>query len=110
MPSVNNMANDEMRFFWFCGYGIEHGKTYISTQVLNLLVNEYIWNCKLKKSRLSLPSLIMELDSVMTAALAASRKMLRCCRKNDMLIFRRWCEWQEGRGDGEEEEEEDGEA
>jgi hypothetical protein len=52
----------------------------------------------------------MDLDIVMNASIAASRKMIRCCKKNDMPIFRRWCDHEGGGGDGEEEEEEEGEA
>jgi hypothetical protein len=55
---------------------------------------------------MSLPSLLNELDIAMPLALKASRKMLRCCKKISLPIFRRWCQWEPG-GDGEDEDEED---
>jgi hypothetical protein len=36
-----------------------------------------------------------------------SRKMLRCCKKISLPIFRRWCQWEPGGGEEDEDEEEE---
>jgi hypothetical protein len=92
--------------FWFSGYLDRNTEYFLGTFALVTYINEYIWECKLKKVRMSLPSLLNELDIAMPLALKASRKMLRCCKKISLPIFRRWCQWEPG-GDGEDEDEED---
>jgi hypothetical protein len=106
MQSVIDFNEIEKKMFWFSGYLDRNTEYFLGTFALVTYINEYIWECKLKKVRMSLPSLLNELDIAMPLALKASRKMLRCCKKISLPIFRRWCQWEPG-GDGEDEDEED---
>jgi hypothetical protein len=104
---VLEMTVPEKKTFWLCGYSVNRvSKTMLSTMVLALFINAYIWDCKLKKLRMSLASLLLDLDDNMLRSVTLSRKMRISCQQNNMTIFRRWTGWQ-GQ-DGGEEEEEDG--
>jgi hypothetical protein len=103
MDTVHNLNEDDKKLFWFCGYILGKNTEFLGLHVLIILINEYIWSCKLRKTSLSLHSLMFDLDITMRTVIAASRKMLLSCKKIDMPIFRRWCRWEQQQ-DGEEEE------
>jgi hypothetical protein len=76
----------------------------MGTMVLAILVNSFIWETKIKKTRMSLASLMMYLDSNMMQCVSLSNKLAHFCRTSDLTIFRRWCRRLQAPGIREEEE------
>jgi hypothetical protein len=101
-----NFNDVDKKLFWFCGFIPDRKKDFLGLHTLIIFINEYIWTCKLKKTGLSLHSLMLDLDTAMRTAMMANRKMLLRCQKIYLPIFRRWCRWGQ-LNDGEEEEEEE---
>jgi hypothetical protein len=105
MDTLVILNDADKKLFWFCGLIPDRKKDFLGLHTLTIFINEYIWACKLKKTSLSLHSLMLDLDTAMRTAMMANRKMLLRCQKIDLPIFRRWCRWEEPNGEEEEEEE-----
>jgi hypothetical protein len=90
-PDVGDYNNDDKKLFWFCGVLQADNETLNMTMGTTvLLINFYIWETKLKKSRLSLATLEMECEYVLDKCLQISRKLRLNCKKINMPFFRKW--------------------
>jgi hypothetical protein len=79
------------------------------TGITALVINFYIWECKLRKTPLSVASLMADLEYTMGRCFALSRKARLGCKKINFQLFRNWSAVfgvDDGWGEGEEEEEE----
>jgi hypothetical protein len=87
-----NSSEQTKRTFWLCGiYKIADNVPQMGTMVLAILFNSFIWETKIKKTRMSFASLMMYLDSNMLQCVSLSSKLAHFCRTSDLTIFRRWC-------------------
>jgi hypothetical protein len=98
----------DKKLFWFCGV-TNDGSPNLLLGITMLAVNFYIWECKLRKTRLSLARLMMDIDDTLENSFALSRRMRRCCKNLNFPLFRKWearyaAENERAGRDGEEEE------
>jgi hypothetical protein len=104
---ISNLSDEDKKLFWFCGSFMENNN--ITTGITALVINFYIWECKLRKTPLSVASLMADLEYTMGRCFALSRKARLGCKKINFQLFRNWSAVfgvDDGRGEGEEEEEE----
>jgi hypothetical protein len=57
-----------------------------------LMINFYIWECKLRKTRLSLASLMLDYTLNVKKSLKISRKMRHSCLRLNVPFFRQLVE------------------
>jgi hypothetical protein len=88
-PVITDYNDHDKKLFWFCGI-LNNEKTNLALGIAILVINFYIWETKLKKTRISLAA--MELDCIYTLDKCAqlSRKMRLNCDKINLPFFRRW--------------------
>jgi hypothetical protein len=112
LPELTGLDDSNKKLFWFCG--LLENNFYQGTDTTNqvigivtLLINHYIWGCKIRKARLSVASLSLDIECSIKKAFALSRKLRLKCKKINLTLFRNWAEhFDDGGERGEEEEEE----
>jgi hypothetical protein len=104
VPEIAILSNTDKKLFCLCSSYM--GTNNLTIGVTSLIINFFLWECKLHKSRLS--SLSSELDYSMSKCFALSRKMRHSCKSINLTMFRNWAA-SIGReyGDGEREDEEE---
>jgi hypothetical protein len=99
-------SDNDKKLFWFCG--LINDTKNLTGGILALLINFYIWECKLRKTRMSLTSLENEINCAISWFFTLSRKMRLSCKKVNFPLFRDWATRygeENGGRDSEDEEE-----
>jgi hypothetical protein len=99
-------SENDKKLFWFCG--LINDTKNLTGGILALLINFYIWECKLRKTRMSLTSLENEINCAFSWFFTLSRKMRLSCKKVNFPLFRDWATRygeENGGRDSEDEEE-----
>jgi hypothetical protein len=106
-PVTMGYNDHDSKLFWFCGVLPNSRSKNLTLSISLLIINFYIWETKLKKTRLSLAALEMELNHVLSKCLQISRKLRQNLQKIDMPIFRKWQNGRAGAREGESEDEDE---
>jgi hypothetical protein len=84
----------ENRLFWLCGITKDgeanQQKVHLDVQLAVLFVNQYIWECKLRHSRIAVGSAMIDLRFSMDKCAKKSQMVKDCLLNSDVPCFRDW--------------------